>query len=181
LRADSTAIRRATQDGFEGLSLRVEMMGALRVRPASLAPAAVHPRRTQGPGMRTPPDPDRFRRTPVQLFRRESGLSLRARVKVQTERDALVAELAELDAELLERSIRRRALIAELADLRDELYPVVDTFWGRRPPDLDVAPLPPIVEGADPLRGRRLRAACVAILRRHGTTSLRELHGLLHR
>ena len=41
--------------------------------------------------------------------------------------------------------------------------------------------MPPAPEHAQPLSGRALRATCVAILRRHGATSLLELHGLLHR
>jgi hypothetical protein len=41
--------------------------------------------------------------------------------------------------------------------------------------------LPPVPEGAVFLRGRRLRALCLAILARLGPLPLPELHALLHR
>jgi hypothetical protein len=108
-------------------------------------------------------------------------MHLAERVLVQTERDQLVHELGVLDDQLAELSAQRLALVARLRRTRELLYPPVPWSHGRRPPDLDTAPLPPIVDGAEPLIGRALRAACRAVLARHGATSLRDLHGLLHR
>ncbi len=114
-------------------------------------------------------------------LRHASGLHLPARVERQIERDALVHRLEVLDARLAELAEERRAIVDELATLRQVLYPPVPWCHGRRPPPLDHAPLPPAPDGAQPLHGRDLRAACLAILRRHGPQALRELHGLLHR
>lgn len=61
------------------------------------------------------------------------------------------------------------------------LYPPVPWCHGRRPPDIDCAPLPPAPEGAPALSGRDLRSTCLSILRHHGALTLPELHGLLHR
>ena len=114
-------------------------------------------------------------------IRRASGLRLRERVVIQARRDELVHELADIDDRLLALSEERRALVEQLGGIRTQLYPPIPWCHGRRPPDLDVAPLPPVPAGAVPLTGRALRAACRQILRRHGATSLRELHALLHR
>src|SRR5699024_6219871 len=103
------------------------------------------------------------------------------RIERQTDRDALLHRLGQIDERLLSLSDERRGIVAALADIRDELYPVVPWCHGRRPPDLDAGPLPPVAADATAISGRHLRATCLAILRRHGPTSLRELHGLLHR
>jgi hypothetical protein len=108
-------------------------------------------------------------------------MHLAERVAVQTERDQLVHRLRALDDQLAELTDQRLELVARLRLTRERLYPPIPWTHGRRPPDLDTAPLPPIVDGAQPLTGRALRAACRAILRQHGATSLRDLHGLLHR
>jgi hypothetical protein len=71
--------------------------------------------------------------------------------------------------------------VDELAAIREELYPPVPWCHGRRPPDLDCSPLAAAPKGAEGTSGQWLRATCLTILRRHGPTSLRELHGLLHR
>jgi hypothetical protein len=126
-------------------------------------------------------DRDRHGRGPIHDIRRASGMRRSLRTVLQTERDDVVHQLAELDRQLLDLSHARRALVDQLADLRDQLYPPIPWCHGRRPPDLDVPPLPPATADPEVLVGRPLRAACRAILRRHGTTSLRELHGLLHR
>lgn len=134
------------------------------------------------PRRRLPTDPAvRYWRTPTVSIRRASGMPLWARIERQTERDALLHRLDALDTRLLALSTERRAIVEELGEIRDELYPAVPWCHGRRPPDLDCSPLPPAAPGADAVEGRRLRAACLSILRRHGATALRELHGLLHR
>jgi hypothetical protein len=102
-------------------------------------------------------------------------------VEVQTERDALLHRLGKIDDRLLSLSEERRAIVDELTILRDALYPTVPWCHGRRPPDIDCSPLPPAAPGAMTVEGRRLRATCLTVLRRHGPTSLPELHGLLHR
>jgi hypothetical protein len=124
---------------------------------------------------------ERHHRTPTMSIRRTSGLPLAVRIERQVERDALLHRLDRIDARLLELSEERSAIVAELGKLRDELYPVVPWCHGRRPPDPDRGPLPPAAAGARAIAGRHLRATCLAILRRHGPTSLRELHSLLHR
>jgi hypothetical protein len=108
-------------------------------------------------------------------------MPLLARVERQVERDALVQRLGELDRRMEELSRERVEIVDELADVRDQLYPPIPWCNGRRPPDLDTAPLPPAPEGSESLTGRALRAACLEILRRHGPVPLRQLHGLLHR
>ncbi len=117
----------------------------------------------------------------IHELRRASGLSLWVRVERQADRDALLHRLERIDDRLEELSEERRAVVGALAALRDELYPPVPWSKGRRPPDVDTSPLPPATEGSQALTGRDLRATCLAILRRHGPLTLRELHGLLHR
>lgn len=114
-------------------------------------------------------------------LRRASGLSLWVRVERQTDRDALVHRLEQIDRRLETLSDERRAIVDALAELREELYPPVPWAHGRRPPDIDQAPLPPAPAGAQCLGGRDLRVTCLTILRRHGPQKLIELHGLLHR
>jgi hypothetical protein len=132
-----------------------------------------------------PPPRDRRRvrsgRGSIYDVRRASGLRLRQRVQLQTTRDELVADLRVVDEQLDALSRQRRDLVDQLADLRDTLYPPIPWCHGRRPPAIDVAPLPPATPAAESLVGRPLRAACLEILRRHGALPLRELHGLLHR
>ena len=135
---------------------------------------------------RPPPPPPRRRTTrpgrgPVYDIRRASGLRLAERVAAQTERDHLVHQLRDLDDQLAALSAERRELVNQLSHVRDRLYPPIPWCHGRRPPNIDTAPLPPLIEGAQGLAGRWLRSTCRDILRRHGATSLRELHGLLHR
>ncbi len=130
---------------------------------------------------RRPRPADSLGRCSVFDLRRASGLNLWARIERQTERDALVHRLGQLDERLEELSAERRAIVDALGELRDELYPAVPWSRGRRPPDLDRSPLPPAPQGSQALGGRDLRATCTTILRRHGRLSLPELHGLLHR
>lgn len=126
-------------------------------------------------------DPDHAGRTAPRSIRQASGLNLRARADLQVERDALIHALEVLDERMRELSDDRLAIVHELEQLRDVLYPPVPRCHGRRPPDIDCAPLPPAPEGAPALSGRDLRSACLSILRHHGALTLPELHGLLHR
>ena len=119
-----------------------------------------------------PPRPRRHRAGHGSVYdiRRASGLRLAERVSLQTRRDDLVHDLARIDAQLLALSQERQQVMAELHDLREALYPPIPWSHGRRPPDLDAAPLPPAPPDAVALVGRPLRAACRQILRRHGAT-----------
>lgn len=149
--------------------------------PSDPTPADPHPDLPPpAPGRRTRPA-DSLGRAPTLDLRRASGLNLWVRVERQTDRDALVHRLAQLDGRLEALSEERRAIVDALTDLRDELYPPVPWARGRRPPDLDRSPLPPAPAGSQPLGGRDLRGTCLTILRRHGALTLYELHGLLHR
>jgi hypothetical protein len=92
-----------------------------------------------------------------------------------------VHRLNQIDERLEKLSAERRSIVDALSELREELYPPVPWAHGRRPPDIDRSPLPPAPAGAQTIGGRDLRVTCLTILRRHGATSLPELHGLLHR
>ncbi len=93
---------------------------------------------------------------------------------------AAIADLDDLDAELETLSARRRRCIRRLEQLRSQLWPNRSGHHRRRGP-IGIPPMPPAPPDAEPLWGRDLRATAVALLHRHGTCSLRELHGLLHR
>lgn len=133
------------------------------------------------PPRRQPGPQDRWGRSSTLELRVASQLPLWWRIQRQTERDALVHRLRRIDDRLDDLSAERRAIVDELAAVREDLYPPVPWCRGRRPPDIDRAPLPPAPAGAQVLRGRALRSTCLSILRRHGALGLRELHGLLHR
>lgn len=120
-------------------------------------------------------------RTPPFALRLVSGLRLGERVELQTERDTLIHRLGQIDGRFRELTAERRAIVVELAALRDTLYPVVAWAKGRRPPEIDHAPILPAPHGAPTLSGRELRSTCLAILRHHGALTLIELHALLHR
>lgn len=93
---------------------------------------------------------------------------------------AALRDLELLDAELETLSARRRNCIRRLERLRPQLWPNRSGHHRRRGP-IGTPPLPPPPPDAEPLWGRSLRATAVALLHRHGTCSLPELHGLLHR
>lgn len=93
---------------------------------------------------------------------------------------AAVHELDQLDAELEVLCARRRGVLERLRGLRTRLWLTPPGPHRRRGP-IGTPPLPPAPPGATPLWGRDLRLTVLAILHRHGTCSLRELHGLLHR
>jgi hypothetical protein len=94
--------------------------------------------------------------------------------------DAL-ERLDELDVVLQELASERLALLARLDELRDTLWPADPRSRGRRPPAQHERVLAPADENARSLWGRRLRSMCLAVLRRHGSLPLRDLHDLLHR
>ena len=94
------------------------------------------------------------------LIRYASSLNRSVRVHMQTERDALLTSLTQLDDELQELSAKRREILRNLGDLRDRLWPRVDWCHGRRPPRDDQPPLPPLNDDTTVLSGRPLRNAC---------------------
>jgi hypothetical protein len=98
---------------------------------------------------------------------------------VEGRRQAAVDALDRLDAEAVEWMRRKRAADAEALAIHERLWPAVESGWARRPPRPDEAPLPPEAEGARPLYSAPLRRTCLALLRRHGQLTLRELHILL--
>jgi hypothetical protein len=113
-------------------------------------------------------------------MRYESRLNRRVRVDLQVRREEILTEVARLDTELVELSTARRELLDELTDLRDRLWPRVEWCHGRRPPRDDQPPMPPLTDETRPLTGRALRSTCLAIIRRHGSVRLDDLHRLLH-
>lgn len=113
--------------------------------------------------------------------RRHSRLSRLNRIQLHVRRDQLHADLATLDGSLQELTASRLALLAELGELRERLWPVVPGKRGRRPPAVDQASLAAISPDAEPLWGDGLRWVALGLLERHGRTSLRDLHDLIHR
>lgn len=113
--------------------------------------------------------------------RRHSRLTHLVRVEIHVRRDALLAELAGLDAELRTRTARRTAILDELDVMRERLWPIEPRQRGRRPPAHDESPLSPMAVDARPLWGSELRSFALAVLAHHGPTRLRDLHDLIHR
>lgn len=103
------------------------------------------------------------------------------RAAVVAECVGLLAELEQVDAELAALAARRHRLVEQLGDKRRQLtLRIVGPAHARQPvPDGSVR-LPPQHHHSTPLWGRRLRSACIAILRRAGALALPELHVLLH-
>lgn len=123
----------------------------------------------------------RGRRADELSLRWASGLQRQVRMNLHEEREELIAQLDELDQQLRELQARRAELVAELRERRDQLWPRVEQCHGRRPPAVDSPPLPPMVDKPTWLWGRRLRATCLALLRREGKPmALRDLHAALH-
>jgi hypothetical protein len=113
--------------------------------------------------------------------RRHSRLGHLTRLNLQVRRDALHADLATLDRELASMTAARIAMLDELDTLRERLWPIEPRQKGRRPPAHDQLPLAAIAADARPLWGHALRRFAVGLLDRHGATSLRDLHDLIHR
>jgi hypothetical protein len=89
------------------------------------------------------------------------------------------AQLAELAREAADLMTRRRNTIDTALAIRNRLYPE-HWFHGRRRPEPDAPPLPPIEPNAIHLQGRALRQLCRDILRNQGPQTLVELHSSIH-
>lgn len=117
----------------------------------------------------------------VDPIRRQSTLDPRHRRKVHRAYQHLRTELDRTDAVLARLAARRHRLALRLADHRDQLWPPDRQRFGRRPGADGRPQLPPLPSPSTRLWGRRLRAVCLALLRRAGEVTLTELHVLLHR
>jgi hypothetical protein len=102
------------------------------------------------------------------------------RVRLQTERNLLMMEVADLDEQLATLTSRRIEALQGLDASREALWPRWPHRGGRQPPDAEELPMPPAHPEAIELGGRSLRSCCRAILRTHGRLQLRSLHALLH-
>ena len=69
--------------------------------------------------------------------------------------------------------------MTEALAIHERLWPRLPHRRPARPPAPDGWPLPPEAPDARTLSGAVLRRWCVAVLRRHGVCSLRELRALL--
>jgi hypothetical protein len=96
------------------------------------------------------------------------------------EQRVLLSRIEALDGVLGDLTMERRLLLGRLQTVHRSLWRVGDRQVRRRP-ELDVAPVPPPVPGAEALYGAQLRAVCLMILERHLAMGLRDLHGYLHR
>lgn len=114
------------------------------------------------------------------FIRITSGLDRRTRLQLQIACEERLAAIRSIDNELDHLARKRRQLVSELSQARDDLWPAIPWKKGRRPPDFDEDPLPPVVEEPIWLFGRTLRSVCITILHRHGELPLRDLHALLH-
>ena len=118
----------------------------------------------------------------VDPLREEGPVYGAKRAAVQARCQTLSTSIADLDRQLDEIAAQRRRLSRELRQHRRRLWPNL-AKRGRQPAPDGTEQLPPIRHGATYLWGRRLRAACLAILSRlgPGPVTLAELHVLLHR
>jgi hypothetical protein len=107
------------------------------------------------------------------------------------DRQALLDRHRELDAAANQVDCEQRRLAEEFSSLRRELRTVRDKLWpasprrafrtARRPRLPGPSPIPPPVDGAQPIRGRDLRYSVLAVLARSGTAlTLPEIHRALH-
>src|SRR5947199_6476738 len=107
------------------------------------------------------------------------------------DRQALLDRHRELDTAANQVDSEQRRLAVEFSSLRGELRTVRDKLWPaglgrafratRRPRLPGPSPIPRPVEGAQPIRGRALRYAALAVLARSGTAlPLPEIHRALH-
>jgi hypothetical protein len=99
---------------------------------------------------------------------------------LEAERERLLVEISTVDEELLALAERRKQLRDDADMIRDTLWPREPWWHARRPDSAGKARLRPVSNNAAPLWGIHLRKACLAILERHGTQSLADLHSLLH-
>lgn len=96
------------------------------------------------------------------------------------ERDGLLHAIGGIEAAIDQLASDRMANLVKADIIRDRLWPVVPDHKGRRPPAVGRPPLPPVQPDARPIAGRALRSAALAVLRRHGTLGLPDLHARLH-
>lgn len=94
--------------------------------------------------------------------------------------DEAVHQLREVDEELAALRRRRHAIATAVREHRRRLWPT-DTWRGRKPAEDGSERLPPAPHDSRRLWGRRLRAACRAILAAfRGPLDLPQLHAMLH-
>jgi hypothetical protein len=102
------------------------------------------------------------------------------RRRLLAERDRSVAALAALDRRLVALSRERRRLVRVLRGQRRVLFPDY-AKRGRQPSPDGEERLPPVAADATRLWGRRLRAACRAVLAAaRAPVALGDLHAVLH-
>jgi hypothetical protein len=117
--------------------------------------------------------------------------SARRRLLPFRDREALLHRHRELDAAATQVDCEQRRLAVEFSDLRRELRTVRNKLWpaqpghafrnARRPRRRGPSPIPPPIGGAQPIRGRELRYAALAVLARAGTAlTLPDIHRALH-
>jgi hypothetical protein len=99
---------------------------------------------------------------------------------LETERNRLLDELRDLDRELAAIATRRAEIRDDADAIRDALWPREPWWHARRPNAQGATRLAPVCASARQLWGIHLRATCIAILERHGTQTLPDLHSLLH-
>jgi hypothetical protein len=102
------------------------------------------------------------------------------RQALEAERSRLLDELDEVDTELLAIAARRQRIRDDADTICDALWPREPWWHARRPNTIGITRLAPVCGNAKQLWGIHLRATCVAILERHGTQTLPDLHSLLH-
>lgn len=118
----------------------------------------------------------------VDPLREEGPVYGTKRTALQARCQTLSTTITDLDRQLADIAAQRRRLSRELRQHHRRLWPNL-AKRGRQPAPDGTEQLPPIPRDATYLYGRRLRAACLAILTRLGPhpTPLTELHALLHR
>jgi hypothetical protein len=102
------------------------------------------------------------------------------RQALETEQRRLVQNIEALDRDLMNLAEQRSRLRRQVDDIRDVLWPREPSWHSRRPHPGGRGRLEPVSADAKALVGAGLRATCMAVLERHGTQSLPELHSLLH-
>lgn len=116
----------------------------------------------------------------VDPIRQFSPVAGQKRRRLERDYAQLQQDIGELDRQLRRLSLRRRALSEQRRSVHRRLWVNLARRGRRAAPDGREA-LPPLPAGASMLWGRRLRAACLAILARRGPLPLVEIHAELHR